>query len=339
MSGSIFGSTPGFSGKGDYTITATSPCIGQANASVTIPSGITEGAHALYAVGDRGTVAGAIVTLGLSPLLIFGLGPVPGFGVAGAGLAMIAFNTAAAGVLAIYLRSPYSTIRLTVSQLASRHFNDILRVGLPSAAGTIIANLTVVTATGFVTGFGTDALAGYGLASRLDYLLIPLLFAIGTASVTMVGVNIGAGHHARAQRIAWAGALMSMVATGSIGLAAWLFPEGWMHIFSHEPAVVAIGAAYLVRVAPLYALMGLGMALYFASQGAGRMLWPFTAGVIRLAMVLLAGSYWIHVAHGSITGLFWIVATSQIVFGGINAIAMASGRAWNSPPALRAVRA
>jgi Na+-driven multidrug efflux pump len=212
-------------------------------------------------------------------------------------------------------------------------------VGLPSAAGTIIANLTVVTATGFVTGFGADALAGYGLASRLDYLLIPLLFAIGTASVTMVGVNIGAGRHARARSVAWAGARISIAATASIGLAAWLFPEGWMHIFSREPEVVAVGAAYLVRVAPLYAFMGLGMALYFASQGAGRTLWPFSAGVIRLATVLLAGAYWIHVAHGSITGLFWIVAASQIVFGGINAIAMASGRAWNAAPALQAARA
>jgi Na+-driven multidrug efflux pump len=110
-----------------------------------------------------------------------------------------------------------------------------------------------------------------------------------------------------------------------------------MHIFSRDPEVVAIGAAYLVRVAPLYAFTGLGMALYFASQGAGRMLWPFTAGATRLGMVFLAGSYWIHVAHGPITGLFWIVATSQVVFGGINAIAMASGRSWKPLPALHAV--
>ena len=286
------------------------------------------------------SIAGAVITLGLSPLLIFGFGPVQGFGVAGAGLAMIAFNTAAAGALALYVRSSKSTIRLAPYRLDARHFKDILRVGLPSAAGTVIANLTVVTATGFVTGFGTDALAGYGLASRLDYLLIPLLFAIGTASVTLVGVSAGAGRHARARTVAWTGALMSIAATGSIGLAAWLFPEGWMHIFSREPEVVAIGAAYLVRVAPLYAFTGLGMALYFASQGAGRMLWPFTAGALRLATVLLAGSYWIHVAHGSITGLFWIVAASQIVFGGINAIAVAWGRAWNRPSApLQAVRA
>jgi Na+-driven multidrug efflux pump len=133
--------------------------------------------------------------------------------------------------------------------------------------------------------------------------------------------------------------LEGAVAPALAGLAAQLFPEGWMHIFTREPEVVAVGAAYLVRIAPLYAFMGLGMALYFASQGAGRMLWPFSAGVIRLATVLLAGSYWIHVVHGSITGLFWIVAASQIVFGGINVIAMAAGHAWKAPSALQAARA
>jgi Na+-driven multidrug efflux pump len=67
------------------------------------------------------------------------------------------------------------------------------------------------------------------------------------------------------------------------------------------------------------------MALYFASQGAGRVTWPFAAGVARLSIVLVVGGYWIHVAHGSLAGLFWIVATSQIAFGTINVFAMASG--------------
>jgi Na+-driven multidrug efflux pump len=223
-------------------------------------------------------------------------------------------------------------LRLRAARLEWRLFRDILRVGLPSAVGTIVANLTVVLATGLVGTFGRDAIAGYGLASRLDYLLIPLLFALGTASVTMIGINIGAGRHARATRIAWTAAAVSAAVTLAIGLVAALFPEAWIHLFSHEEEVVRIGSAYLVRVAPLYAFTGLGMALYFASQGAGRMLWPFSAGVARLALVLTLGSYWIHVAHGSLSGLFWIVAASQVVFGGITAFAMASGRTWRIAP-------
>src|SRR5206468_5671688 len=166
---------------------------------------------------------------------------------------------------------------LREGRLEARLFAQILRVGLPSAAGTILANLTVVVTTGFVGAFGKNAIAGYGLASRLDYLLIPLLFALGTASVTMVGTNIGAGRHARARKVAWTSAAISAAITGVIGLVAALFPEAWLHLFSREEEVVRIGSDYLVRVAPLYVFTGLGMALYFASQGAGRVTWPFAA--------------------------------------------------------------
>ena len=278
------------------------------------------------------TMAGAFSTLVLSPLLIFGFGPVPGFGVAGAGIAMVLFNVAAAGALATYMRASRSPIRLRRAKLERRLFADILRVGLLSSLGTVVTNLTVIVATGFVGAFGRDAIAGYGLASRLDYVLIPLLFALGTAAVTMVGTNIGAGRAARARRIAWTSAVASVLAVGSIGVAAAICPEAWMGLFSKEPEVVRIGVDYLHRVAPFYAFTGLGMALYFASQGAGRVVWPFSAGVVRLATVIVAGGYWIAVAHGSLTGLFWIVALAQVLFGSINAIAMAAGWSWQSTP-------
>jgi putative MATE family efflux protein len=276
------------------------------------------------------TAIGAVVTLGLSPLLIFGYGFVPGLGIAGAGAALILFNIAAATGLAMYMRSDRSPLRLRSARLEWRLFRDILKVGLLSAVGTIVANLTVVLATSLVAGFGRDAIAGYGLASRLDYLLIPLLFALGTASVTMVGTNIGAGRHARARQVAWTAAAISAAITGAIGLVAALFPEAWLHLFSREDEVVRIGSAYLVRVAPFYVFAGLGMALYFASQGAGRVTWPFAAGVARLSIVLVLGGYWIHVAHGSLAGLFWVVAMSQIAFGAINAFAMANGLTFES---------
>lgn len=77
--------------------------------------------------------------------------------------------------------------------------------------------------------------------------------------------------------------------------------------------VIVAGSAYLVRVAPFYIFTGLGMALFFASQGAGRMLWPFAAGVLRLLTVVAVAGYWVTGMNGSMTGLFWIVALSQAI--------------------------
>jgi Na+-driven multidrug efflux pump len=144
----------------------------------------------------------------------------------------------------------------------------------------------------------------------------------------MVGTNVGAGQYARARQITWTGALMSAIITGAIGLAAALFPLAWMYLFTGEAPVVEVGSAYLTHVAPFYALFGIGMSLYFASQGAGKMAWPFTAGIVRLLIVLAAGGYWMGNLHGSLDGLYWIVAASYLAFGLINAFAMASGIGW-----------
>jgi len=275
------------------------------------------------------TAAGSIATLGLSPLFIFGWGPLPGLGVAGAGVSMILFSVGSLAALALYLRSPASPVRLARVRLEWRLFADILKVGLVSALGTVISNLSVVVATALVGAYGTDALAGFGIASRLDYLLIPLLFAIGTASVTMVGTNVGAGQHARAVRIAWTGALVSGLTVGVIGLAAALYPQGWVGLFSREAPVMAAGAAYLTRLGPFYWLYGASMALYFASQGAGKMAWPFAAGVVRLGLLVVLG----FAAAHSLEGTIWAAVASFVAFGAINVFGMASGLAWGRPSA------
>jgi Na+-driven multidrug efflux pump len=109
-----------------------------------------------------------------------------------------------------------------------------------------------------------------------------------------------------------------------------------MHLFSTEAAVVEVGSAYLTRVAPFYALFGAGMSLYFASQGAGRMAWPFAAGLVRLLALLFVGGDWINSLYGSLDGLYWIVGASYFLFGAINVFAMASGLGWGEQRAPRA---
>jgi putative MATE family efflux protein len=279
--------------------------------------------------------AGSFVTLVLSPLFILGWGPLPRFGVAGAGIALTCLNVITAFALIAYMRRPHGPVCLVRARLEARLFAEILKVGLPSAAGTVLTNLTVVVATGLVGTFGRDAIAAYGLASRLDYLLIPLLFAIGTATVTLVGTNFGAGQYQRARRIAWIAALTSAAMAGTIGLVAALFPHGWIGIFTHEPAVLDYGSSYLVRVAPFYALLGAGMALYFANQGVGRMAWPFAAGVVRLLAVLTLGSYLIKTPGGSLGELYSVIALSYLLFGAINLFAMVSGFGWGRIPPAR----
>jgi putative MATE family efflux protein len=274
-------------------------------------------------------VGGAVLTLGLSPALIFGWGPLPPLGIAGAATAVLAYYTAGSLVLLAYLLSGRSLVRLSRSDLRfrGRLFGEILRVGAPSLVNNVQTNLTVILLTGLVGPFGTTALAGYGMGARLEYLQIPLVFGFGSALVTMVGTNIGAGQRARAERIAWTGAGLAAALTGVIGVGAALAPHAWLGLFSTEPEVLKAGAAYLRIVGPAYAFFGLGLALYFASQGAGQLLWPVVAGFSRLLIASAGGWLVVHRFGGGLPALYGVMALAFVVFGITVALAVWSG-AW-----------
>ena len=291
------------------------------------------------------TLAGAAILIPLSPAFIFGFGPLPRLGVAGAGLAVCAYYVVASIALIAYLASGRAALLLRIVPLQTRLFGLILGVGLLSAAGTLQTNVTVVLLTGAAGSFGTAALAGYGIASRLDYVLVPLLFGIGTAVLTMVGTNVGAGKTERARRIAWIGAAAGFLLTGTIGVAAALFPTAWLGLFTHDAAVVATGTLYLRTVAPFYAVYGAGLILYFASQGAGRVTWPFLAGSARL--VVSAGLGWLAVTHfaAGLNVLFGVIAAGSLIYGTITASSVALSAQWGRSkerltrnPGSRAVR-
>jgi putative MATE family efflux protein len=277
------------------------------------------------------TSVGAAALIPLSPCLIFGWGLFPRLGVAGGAIAVIAFYVAGSIALVAYLRAGRSVVRLSFVAVRFRWplFRDILRVGAVAALITVQTNLTIAIATGFVGRFGPAAIAGYGTASRLEYLLVPLVFGLGGPLVAMVGTNIGAGQRDRALRAAWIGAGIAAGLTEIIGLCAAAVPHAWLSLFDTDPAMLDAGSRYLHVVGPFYGLFGLGLALYFASQGAGRLLWPLLANLTRLAIA--AGGGWLALQwSGDVTYVFVALSAALAVFGLMNAGAVASG-AWFGP--------
>jgi MATE family, multidrug efflux pump len=277
------------------------------------------------------TLLGAAALIPLSPCLIFGWGPFPRLGVAGGAVAVVVFYLAGSLALAAYLRSGRSVVRLSLVGARFRWslFRDILRVGAVAALITIQTNLTIVIATGLVGRFGPAAIAGYGTGSRLEYLLVPLVFGLGGPLVAMVGTNIGAGRRDRALRAAWIGAAIAAGLTEAIGLTAAVIPGAWLSLFDSNPAMIDVGARYLRAVGPFYGFFGLGMALYFASQGAGRLAWPLLANLTRLTIA--AGGGWLALRWGAdISYVFLALSAAVTAFGLMNAGAVAGG-AWFGP--------
>jgi putative MATE family efflux protein len=277
------------------------------------------------------TCVGTVVLIPLSPLLIFGWGVVPGLGIAGGAVALLGYYLLGSVALAAYLWSGRSVLRPNLSGVRLRWplFADILRVGLVGTVSTVATNLVIAVGTALAGGFGTAAIAGYGTASRLEYLLVPLVFGLGAPLVAMVGTCIGAGQRERALRATWTGAAIVFVVTEAIGLAAAAFPHAWLGLFDRDPAMLAAGTLYLHAVGPMYGFFGLGLILYFASQGAGRLLWPVIGNLGRL--VVAAGGGWLALQWGGgLAQVFIAQAVALGVYGLVNAAAIAGG-AWFGP--------
>jgi len=261
-------------------------------------------------------ICASLVHVPLSGMLVLGAGPLPQLGIAGAGVAFVCAFGFASLTMLVYLLRPGSLLRPARADLKlhARMFREILRVGAISSVNALLTVFTAVILTGIVGRFGTAALAGYGVGVRLELLQVPLVFAIGQALVAQIGINIGAGQGARAKRIAWAGTAIAASVSLAIGLFVAIFPAAWVGLFSSDASVLAAGSSYLRIVGPFYPFLATGVALYFASQGAGRMAMPVVAGALRLALALAGGLA--AVALGApLAVIFAVIAFAMLVYG------------------------
>ncbi len=235
-------------------------------------------------------VAG-LVQVAVGGTLGLGLGPAPRMGIAGVALAQVVAFSGSAIVLLLHLRSARARLRLRFMPrfLTANRFAELLRVGAVAMLSPLLSVSTVLVLTALVARFGPEALAGYGIGVRFEFLLIPIAFSVGVACVPMVGTAIGAGDVARARRIAWTAGSLAASVLGMLGILMVLMPGLWVDMFTDDAAVAAPAYAYL-RIAGLtYAAFGLGLCLYFASQGAGRVGGAITAQALRLGVVVLGG--------------------------------------------------
>ena len=280
---------------------------------------------------------GVLVLLVVSPLLIFGYGPVPPLGVQGAGLALVVYYVLGSMALGIRLARGVGGFRIGFHhRIQARLFHTILGVGAPAVVNNLTVNLAVVIGTSIVASLGSQALAGFGLGIRLEYLQIPIVFGVGTGMVAMVGMNVGAGQFERARRVALTGACLAAVATEVVGGAAALFPHAWLHLFTQDEGAIAVGVHYLHVVAPAYGFLGFGLALYFASQGAKRMKWAMTAGFGRLAVVAGLGSLVMHgspTAETSLTPFLGVLVLALVVYAAINVVPWLAQNGMSQAPA------
>jgi putative MATE family efflux protein len=277
-------------------------------------------ASAIRASGNMKTPSVTLLLVSVGQIIFggalgLGLGPLPRLGMAGIAMGQVIAFTLGGLYLYHYLRSPHSRVRLSfATRLEGRNFREILKVGAIASISSVQTVLTILVLTRIIASFGTEALAGYGIGTRLEFLLIPITFAIGVACVPMVGMAIGSGMVQRARKVAWTGAALSAGIVGLLGLVVALWPDLWAASFSNNPQVLEFARSYLRWAAPCYAFFGFGLCLYFASQGAGKLIGPVFAGTLRLGLVW-GGGLALVATGAPAWNMFALVGLAMVVYG------------------------
>jgi putative MATE family efflux protein len=259
----------------------------------------------------------------LGGLLCLGAGSVPAMGMVGVAWGHIIATAAGVVYFLWYLLKGQGrlTLKLQAFAMQRRVFADILKVGAVACLSPVQSVLAILIFTGLLAQLGTEALAGYGIGQRLEFLLIPIAFGIGVAAVPMVGMAMGAGDVPRARRVAWVAGGVSALNLGLIGAVVTLAPDLWARLFTQDEAVLGYARQYLVTAGPAFAFFGLGLTLYFASQGAGQVMGPVLAGTVRL--VLVAGAGYGLAQHQATAGSFYLlVAVAMVLYGVVTAAAV-----------------
>jgi Na+-driven multidrug efflux pump len=273
-------------GTGDMRVPSVT-LIGVALIQIVVGGALGLGLAGLPQLGMRGVAAGQLVAFSLGAIFL--------------------------GWILVSGRS-----RLTLDLPAFRFqrvmFLDILKVGAISCVAPLQTVLTILIFTRILAGYGTATLAGYGMGSRLEFLLTPISFAFGVASVPMVGMAVGAGMVARARKVAWTAGAASALTVGLIGLIVAVHPVLWVSMFTSDPGVTAAAYSYFAWAGPAFAFFGLGTCLYFSSQGAAKVGGPVLAGTGRLLLVALGG-WWLVSIDAPAWTLFALVGAAMVLFG------------------------
>ncbi len=193
-------------------------------------------------------LSSAVCQIVLGGILGLGLGPIPSFGMRGVAAGSLIAYVISISVMSWYLFSGRARVvpKIRGLRIQWAMLFDILKVGAVSCFSPLQSVLTISIFTYMLAGFGTEILAGYGIGARLEFLLTSVSFAVGIASVPMIGMAVGAKRIARARRIAWTAGMVSFVSVGAIASLIAIYPDLWVNIFTDNSGVRAASRQYLV---------------------------------------------------------------------------------------------
>jgi len=261
-------------------------------------------------------IAALVLNMILDPIFIYVLG----YGVKGAAIATsISFFFAL--VLSVYflMGKSYLKIRMSSFSFSPKIIKDIFYVGAPASLTMVFMSFYVIFLNRFMAHFGTDYVAAFGIASRLESVAVMPIVALSVALLTLVGMFYGAKKYNLIKNLIWYSVKCGVIFTSFIGLLFFIFPSLFLRIFTPDAGLISIGADYLRVSVFAFPLMAIGLQIGRALQGMGFGLPSLVVTVIRIFIVAIPLAY----AFVFIFDMSYIYIAVAMVIGAICSVIVA----------------
>lgn len=261
------------------------------------------------------------LNLVLDPLFIYGFGPIPGYGVAGAAVASVLTQgvSAIAGIYILWKGRQGIKIRRSDMYLNLDFMKKLFRIGLPSSfeQSTRAAGMTMMVV--LVTGFGSEVVAAYGIGSRILSLVIVPALGLAIATTALVGQNVGAGKIGRAERIGNLSYKVSFSSLTVVGVLFFLFAEQLTAFFvPDEPQVIRDGAFFIRVMSLSFGFMGIQQVLNGLFNGTGFTKASMMISILGLWVLRFPLAYFLsHHTSLGYEGIWWAFPISNLITGAV----------------------
>ena len=240
----------------------------------------------------------------LDPLFIFGLGPIPGFGVEGAAIATTIGRSLGVVYQLFGLLSGTKIIMLTIENVKIRlvTIKRLFSIGMGGMGQFLIESASWLFLVRIISEFGSAALAGYTIAFRIIVFTILPSWGMANAAATLVGQNLGAGKADRAETSVWTTAHLNTVFLFLVSIVFFIFAPEFVSIFSDEPEVGGYGSLALRVICVGYITFAYGMVISQGFNGAGDTRTPTLMNVVFFWLIQIPLAYLlaIHLEYGFI---------------------------------------
>jgi len=282
--------------------------------------------NALRATGDMKTpsvimMAAIIVNLILDPLLIFGLGPFPEMRLEGAALATV-IARAVTFLFSLWIlikRERMVTFSIPLAKMVIQSWKRILYVGLPESGARLIIPVSIGIITRMIAIYGIEAVAAFGVASRLEFFVLSIVATLSMVALPFVGQNHGAQKPDRIKTGLNYSFIFSMIWGGVCFIIFLLLSNPIVALFNDDPDIVRLATLYLVIVSVSYGLYGIQMICSSSFNALNKPLNSTVLSIVRMFIVYVPLA-WVGSRFYGMTGIFIAAAVANILSGGLGFI-------------------